>query len=106
MQSFVSVRLTTVVVVVVHLYPMSLIVNKKTECSVVREMSIYLRLLLQGEALPVDVADNNNNNNKTEKKEKWKWQFNGGCGLVVYAWTEKRKVYLKNRRPEEKKKFL
>jgi len=82
MQSFVSVRLTTVVVVVVHLYPMSLIVNKKTECSVVCEMSIYLRLLLQGKALPVDVADNNNNNNN-KKTEKGK---NGnGSSMVVVA---------------------
>lgn len=43
MQSFVNVRQTTVVV-----HPMSLIVNKKTECSVVCKMSIYLRLLLHG----------------------------------------------------------
>jgi len=80
MQSFVSVRRTTVVVVVVHLYPMSLIVNKKTECSVVCEMSIYLRLLLQGKALPVDVADNNNNNNKKRKKGK-----NGNGRTMVVA---------------------
>jgi len=82
MQSFVNVRRTTAVVVVVHLYPMSLIVNKKTECSVVCEMSIYLKLLLQGKALPVDVADNNNNNNNNKKKRK-----NGnGSSMVVAAW--------------------
>lgn len=64
---------------------MSLIVNKKTECSVVCEMSIYLRLLLHGKTLVVDVADNNNNNENKKKNEK-KGKNENGSSMAVMAW--------------------
>jgi len=64
---------------------MSLIVNKKPECSVVCEMSIYLRLLLQGKTFVVDVADNNNNNNNNNNKKRKKGKNENGSSMAVMA---------------------